>query len=52
MVTRRQFVSGLSNLPVLAALPLQSAASGLSRYQLVAARSDYLLGGPDRPAQI
>ena len=49
MVTRRQFVSGLSSLPVLAALPLQSAASGLSRYQLIAAPSDYLLGGPDRP---
>lgn len=49
MITRRRFVSVLSGLPLLAALPLSSQASGHIRYLLTAARSDHLLGGPGKP---
>ena len=50
MFTRRDVLSGLSGIAVFSAFPLPSLASGVARFQLVAARADYFLGGADRKA--
>ena len=50
MINRRQFLTRLSGLPIMAAFPLPTIAAGLRRYQLTAALVEYPLGGVDKPA--
>ena len=49
MINRRQFLTRLSGLPIMAAFPLPTIAAGLRRYQLIAARVEHPLGGVDKP---
>ena len=49
MINRRQFLSGLSGLPILVAFPLPSIAAGLRRYKITATLVEDRLGGPDKP---
>ena len=49
MINRRQFLTRLSGLPIIAAFPVPTIAAGLRRYQLTAARVDHPIGGPGKP---